>query len=138
MSCRVESTIANVQKPTSMAESRNLGPAFGLSLAAGIMIVLGGAVGITWSGTLAPSFPGGCCGMVCGFGFLGMMAGVSLFGLVSGVIVLAGALMLRIKPEQRHAWGIIIVVFSAISILGMGGFLVGAILGVIGGVLGLT
>ncbi|MDV3244257.1 MAG: hypothetical protein LYZ66_03650 [Nitrososphaerales archaeon] len=130
--------IANAQKPPPMAESRNLGPAFGLSLTAGILIVLGGAVGITWSGTLVPSFSGGCCGMMGGFGFLGMMAGISLFGLVSGVIVLAGAFMLRSKPEQRHAWGTIIIIFSAISILGMGGFLVGAILGIAGGVLGLT
>lgn len=133
--------IADVQNPASVAESTNLGAAFALSLTAGILIVLGGAAGIIWSGTLASHFPGGCCGMMMmmgGFGFLGMMAGISLLGLIAGAIVLAGALMLRGKPGQRHMWGLIIVIFSAISILGMGGFFVGAILGIIGGVLGLA
>jgi hypothetical protein len=130
------------QKATvSVAESTNLGAAFALSLAAGILIVLGGAVGILWSGTLTSHFPGGCCGitmMMGGFGFLGMMAGISLLGPIVGAFVLLGALMLRGKPGQRQAWGLIIVIFSAISILGMGGFFVGAILGIIGGALGLA
>jgi hypothetical protein len=49
-----------------------------------------------------------------------------------------GALMLNTRPTEHTAWGIIILVFSAISILGMGGFLVGAILGIVGGALAIS
>lgn len=65
----------------------------------------------------------------------GVVAGIGLFGLVSGAIVLASAVLLIAVPSQWKAWGVLMLVFSALSILGLGGFLVGAILGVAGGIL---
>jgi len=41
--------------------------------------------------------------------------------------------MLRFKPVNKKAWGIIIVVFSLPSVVTGGGFIIGFILGIIGG-----
>ena len=73
-----------------------------------------------------------------GFAFGAMMIGFSVLGLVSGVAVLVGAAMLQSKPEQRKTWGAIILAFSIASFFGMGGFFVGAVLGVVGGALALA
>ncbi len=73
-------------------------------------------------------------GLGYGFGFLGAL------GLIFGLIVIISALMLNSKPEQHSTWGILIIVFSALSVFGsaMGGFGIGLILGLIGGILGVT
>jgi Family of unknown function (DUF6114) len=65
-------------------------------------------------------------------GFVGTM------GIISGVVVLASALMLRNGPYHRTLWGALIVVFSVLSFFGAGGFVIGAILGIIGGIMALT
>lgn len=60
------------------------------------------------------------------------------FGIVAGLIVLLGAAMLYSKPRQRHGWGMVILVLSALNLfLGMGGFLA-SVLGIIGGALALA
>jgi hypothetical protein len=60
------------------------------------------------------------------------------FGIFAGIVVLVGAVMLYVKPEQRRSWGVVILVASALNfLLGMMGFLAGT-LGVIGGVLALS
>jgi hypothetical protein len=43
--------------------------------------------------------------------------------------------MLLAKVGQRRTWGILILVFSVLSFIGLGGFVIGAILGIVGGVL---
>jgi hypothetical protein len=65
-------------------------------------------------------------------GVLGVMG---TFGLVCGSIVLISAVMLLAKVGQWRTWGILILVFSVLSFLGLGGFVIGALLGIIGGVL---
>ncbi len=65
----------------------------------------------------------------------GMM---SFFGLISGIIVLVSAFMLKSKPAESTTWGILIIVFSIFSFFGMGGFVIGAILGIIGGAFALS
>jgi len=72
-------------------------------------------------------------------GFVGgIVTSVGVFGLVSGIIVLVSGVMLRITPSQRTLWGTLILVFSVLSLFGTGGFIVGAILGIIGGIMALT
>ncbi|MEM0123512.1 MAG: DUF6114 domain-containing protein [Conexivisphaerales archaeon] len=75
------------------------------------------------------------------FGYYGgpffMFGLMAIFGLISGVIVLVSGLMLR-KSADYTVWGILIVVFSIFSFFGMGGFIVGAVLGIIGGALALS
>lgn len=113
---------------------------FPLSLAGGVLILLGGASNTAWMGTMMGEYDGmmGMMqGMMASFGF-GMMANAFVLSLASGMIVLVGAIMLRMKPQQRSAWGTAIIIFSALSILGMGSFLIGALLGIIGGALALA
>ncbi|HEV2398651.1 MAG TPA: hypothetical protein VGS27_17035 [Candidatus Sulfotelmatobacter sp.] len=60
------------------------------------------------------------------------------FGLVAGLVVLIGAVMLYVNPEQRRNWGLVILVISALNIfVGIGGILAGAF-GVVGGALAIA
>jgi len=68
----------------------------------------------------------------------GFFTAVSVVSLVCGVIVVIAALVLRIHPQEHVMWGIVIVVFSAVSFVGMGGYFVGATFGILGGALALT
>jgi len=63
-----------------------------------------------------------------------LLMGLAAAGLIFGGIVLVGALMLRIKPVNKEAWGIIVIVFSMPSVIMGGGFTIGFILGIVGGV----
>lgn len=116
--------------------------AFILSLIGGILMLLSGLAYSFWfnnGGSYFGGMMGSYNGMMGGFGnMLGFMEGYSLVGLVAGIVVLVGALMLNSRPADHMTWGIIIVVFSAISLLGMGGFFIGAALGIAGGALALS
>jgi len=46
---------------------------------------------------------------------------------------LFGAIMLRVKPGNKKAWGVVVIVFSIPSVITGGGFIIGFILGIIGG-----
>ena len=65
-------------------------------------------------------------------GFVGLMG---IFGLVTGAIVLISSVMLLTNTGQPRTWSVLILVFSIISFFGMGGFVVGAVLGIVGGAL---
>jgi len=68
----------------------------------------------------------------------GLWLAFSAVGFVSGAVVIIAAYMLYNKPSQAPTWGTIILVFAIVSLLPMGGFLVGALLGIVGGILALT
>lgn len=113
-----------LEKPTT---------AFVLSLLAGLWMLATGAMmyGFSWG-------PGSMGGWMWGHGMMGFGYWWPWFGLIAGVVVLIGAAMLYSKPEQSQGWGIVILIASALNFLmGMGGFLAGA-LGVIGGALALS
>jgi hypothetical protein len=67
-----------------------------------------------------------------------ILAGVGILELVTGSIVLGSGVMLRIHPEQSVVFGVLMLIFSVLSFFGSGGFVIGAILGIIGGVMTLT
>jgi preprotein translocase subunit SecE len=46
--------------------------------------------------------------------------------------------MLYNKPSQAQTWGTIVLVFAVVSLLSAGGFIIGALLGIVGGLLALT
>jgi len=60
-----------------------------------------------------------------------------IFAVVFGIVVLVGAFLMY-RPGKEMAGGIIVLVFSAVSIIAGGGFFVGFVLGVVCGVLGLV
>ncbi len=59
-------------------------------------------------------------------------------GIVCGIVILVAAIMLYNHPHETKSWGTVILIVSIISLIGLGGFFVGAILGIVGGVLALT
>lgn len=116
-----------------------------LSIIGGVLMLVGGSMAF-----MMLSYNNGGFGMMSGFG--GMMGGVRgmmddvgfpyamldglmLVSLVSGILVIVGAVMIDIHPSQSRTWGIIVLIFSIVSFVGMGGFLIGAVLGIVGGVL---
>lgn len=70
--------------------------------------------------------------------YYGMMYGLESLGLIIGVLVIVFALLMRSRPAERKTYGVLILIFSIISFVGMGGFFIGAVLGLIGGILALT
>jgi len=127
--------MTNEERPTA---------AFILSLVAGVFIILGGGMmslfGYGFMGMMGRNGSwGGMMGP--GFGMMGFAFGMMGFlGLIFGVIVIISALMLNSKPQEHTTWGTLILIFSVISIFGsaMGGFGIGLILGIIGGILAIT
>ena len=130
--------------------------AFILSLIGGIFILLGGGM-MSMMGSFGYGMMNGYGsysgygGMMGGYGWgygpgFGMMRGYGYFGIFGlvgilfGIAVIVGAVMLHHNPAEHSKWGLIILIFSILSIFGsaMGGFGVGLILGVIGGILALT
>jgi hypothetical protein len=45
--------------------------------------------------------------------------------------------MLLMNTGEARTWSVLILVFSILSIMGFGGFVVGAVLGIVGGALAL-
>ena len=104
---------------------------FKLSLIAGILILsntalLGAAT--TWFLWIIPILPGSSANDTT------ILYQLTALGLIFGVLVLLGAIMLHKKPANKKVWGIIIVLFSIPSVITGGGFLIGWILGILGGV----
>ncbi len=127
--------------------------AFAVSLIAGLwMLVMGGMAG--WGYMGGPGWGGQMMGgdhmmdsghYGGGFGWMWqqheMMYGYgggalwSWIGLAAGVVVLIGAVMLYSRPASARAWGIAILVVSAVGMLAGAGGLLAGILGIIGGIL---
>lgn len=89
----------------------------------------------SYGGMMGPGF--GMMGNGYAWGFSGRLG---IAGILFGLVVMIGALMLYNNPTQHSTWGLVILIFSVLSILGsaMGGFGLGLILGLIGGGLALT
>ncbi len=118
-----------------MKQEKNSKTAFSLSLIAGILIVCNAAlVGVvaTWFPTIFPTIPGTGGNSAVPF------ASITAVGLLCGTVVLVGSLLLRSKPINKKVWGIMIAAFSIPSVIIGGGFIVGFILGIIGGALAFT
>jgi len=117
--------------------------AFILSLLAGIFILLGGIVSWGFIG-MGGGWYGGWHGMMGGYGMMSLpLWGFSLVfgivGLTMGIIVILGAIMLDSRPREHETWGVIILIFSILSVIGgMGGFGIGLILGIVGGALAIS
>ncbi len=123
----------NYRKPTT---------SFILSLIGGAIVFITGIVGLAWFGQNGPNwggFGGWRSGMMSGYhNFVGagqysFFSIISLLGVFSGAAIIAGAIMLRIRPQDHLIWGILILVFALVSFVDMGGYFVGALLGIIGG-----
>jgi len=115
-----------------------------LALVGGIIITLGGVLFIFVSAFVLPnlnysniSTPQGLTSASLPALVSGVVGVMGAAGLVTGAIVLVSAIMLLARVGQRRTWGILVLVFSILSFIGLGGFIVGAILGIAGGILAL-
>jgi hypothetical protein len=123
--------------------------AFVLSLIGALIVLVVSILNLVWFST-STSFLGGYGGYMRGMmdgyhNFMGnyasstgFFAGISAVSLICGIILVVAAVMLWIQPQAHIIWGVIIVVFSAVSFVGMGGYFIGAILGIIGGAIALS
>ncbi len=100
---------------------------FVLSLIGGIFVLLGG-LALAYVETVLASF---------GFGFI--LGGLAIVGLLVGVLIIVFAILLYVKPELKVAWGALIIVLSIVSWpFALGGFFVGFLLALIGGILAIV
>ncbi len=135
--------------------NQNNGSSFILSLVGGLIITVGSLLGVSLAMLGRPYFWGvggmmwgGNYGMMGGYfgngnisypaSYYGMMTGIELLGLVSGIVVLTFAILMRSRPSETKTYGAIVLIFSIVSLLGTGGFFVGALLGIVGGALALA
>ncbi len=105
--------------------------AFNLSLIAGILILINAVLlgaAATWFPWIIPTLPGPTGNSNIPFGAL------TAIGLASGILVTAGAILIRSGALNRKICGILVTAFSIPSVIMGGGFIIGFILGIIGGV----
>jgi hypothetical protein len=113
-----------------MSQTEESTRAFTLSLIAGLLIVCNAvAVGVAgaYFPWIFPTLPGSDNNAAVPF------TTISVVALICGALMLFAAMMLRIKPENKKAWGILIIVFSIPSVITGGGFIIGFFLGIVGG-----
>jgi len=108
-------------------ESRVSSAAFALSLASGVIIIFGGIMPWLFLANFQASPMGGMMG--------GWLFPLSL---VAGAMVLFGAIMMNARTQETRIWGVIVLVFAIVGFTGMGFSILGAILGIIGGIIALS
>ena len=117
---------------------------FILSLIGGILIFVSSAISTVWFAFGSSPFGyGDFWGMMGGFhSMIGFnneyLLSFSVLGLVCGVIVVIGSFLLNLRPLEHATWGVIVLIFSAVSFVSMGGWFLGAALGVAGGALSIA
>ena len=102
------------------------GIAFILSMLGGIFVLLGGIARIV-IGAVLTLFIGGSGGLI------------GVLGIVWGILIILFASRLSSDPSSHSTSGALIIVFSILSWVGaIGGFFIGFLLGLVGGILALT
>ncbi|MEM3833714.1 MAG: hypothetical protein QW128_09060 [Thermoprotei archaeon] len=129
-----------------MSTRSEISVGYALSLVGGILIIIGSLLnmfGMFYFGWVGWGMMGGGH-MMGGWqawpwwgGFVGAFMMFPIIGLISGILVTIGAVKLH-SSADTVTWGTIIIIFSVISFIGGGGFFLGAILGLIGGILAIT
>ncbi|UCD93051.1 MAG: zinc ribbon domain-containing protein [Methanobacteriota archaeon] len=93
---------------------------FGLALAGGILILIFGVIYAMFFELIG--------------GPIFLLLVFSILGVIGGSIIIIGAIFAHGAYRSRTAWGIVIVVMATLSFLAGGGLIVGAILGILGGI----
>ncbi len=109
----------------SGSENQRAIAGFTISLVAGILILANGLLFTTAIGSILGLILPSLSGKI-----------ILTAGIIFGALVIVGSLLL---DRGRNAiGGLMVVIFSTLSIIIGGGFLIGLILGVVGGALGLA
>ncbi len=129
-----------------MAE-KDMSVPFALSLAGGIITLIGSLAVGAWSIFLATLASGigraatalGVGGVGTGFGIIaGMIIARLVIGLIISILIIVGAIAMK-KPKKARLWSILVLIFSIIGFFGPGwGLIIGPVLGIIGGAIGIS
>lgn len=138
MSGRAHNPYYSAQVMLFVSKEERPSAAFALALASGLLVLAGSLMMMLFAATWAAYAPAIC--PMCGRGmmWIAWFSAMQGLGLISGALILIGAIMLYSRPEQSLAWGLVVLVFSVLSLFAGGGFLVGAALGLVAGILALT
>jgi hypothetical protein len=110
--------------------NKNAAKGFSFALLAGILIITNGlllGVVARWFIDIMPTLPGSSGNDPT------LLIELATLGVIFGGLIVLGALMLRFRPLKKKTWGIMIILFSIPSVIMGGGFIIGFILGIIGG-----
>jgi hypothetical protein len=101
-----------------------------LATLGGIFIILGGIAELFVGTAISSAFYGNFGGILIVSGFVGVAAGGTVLGL--GILTYT-------HPEQHTVYGVLILVFSVVSLFSFfGGFFLGFVLGLVGGILAIV
>jgi hypothetical protein len=106
--------------------------AFVLSLIGGIFILLGGIYEAAIYAIVGSAF----LAFLPGLGAL--LIGLAVVALLFGLIIIYGAIQMKSHPESAKTWGIIVLILAILSWIGGGGFVLGFLLALIGGILAIV
>jgi hypothetical protein len=121
---------SSTQQPVSKPERATMGFAFSLTgalviLAQGLIRIVRGEITFLGSDEIRRRILAGLA-----LGTIGIIA------IVFAVLIMIGAYLI-FNSETEVAGGVIVLLFSTLSIIAGGGWLIGLILGIVGGILGL-
>ena len=54
-------------------------------------------------------------------------------GIVPGILMIVGAIVMLVSPSRANKAGYVVLAFAYLSLIGVGGFAIGALLGIFGG-----
>ncbi len=100
-----------------------------LSLTAGFLIIFSGSLFSFWHTAFFPHVDT----MMGSSEFAGSFFHAITLRLLLGSWVIIGSMLMYKRPHEIRKWGIMVLVLSAISFVGMGTFLIGAAFGIVGG-----
>jgi hypothetical protein len=104
-----------------------------LSLIGGLFVIFGGAT-LAFAGSIIGSF-----NVTGAASASSTVLALGVVGVIMGIIMVVGGFMLYSKPTSAKMWGVVVLVLSIISwVTALGGFFIGFLLGLIGGILALT
>jgi hypothetical protein len=137
-----------VKKMESVSRAgKEVRPSVVLAVIGGALMLAGGLLAFSMLGVWSQSamygwgsmMRGGGWGMMAPGGYIGWTVGtMASISLAAGAVSIFGGYMIHKKPESGHGWGVAVLIASIIGLFGMGGFIVGPILGIVGGILALT
>jgi hypothetical protein len=101
-----------------------------LSSAGGLLVLVSG-ISTLLIGSFMSSvslFPGLAIGAI--------IIAAGIWGIICGLVMLIGSYLIQTRPRTAHTlWGILIFVFALTSYFGGGGFFIGGILSIAGGLM---
>ncbi len=110
-----------------------------LSVIGGLLILVYGIINILVASAIGTLGLGDIPGLdTLGLDLETLVRTIGVIGAVLGALVLILGIVMYMKPRSSTALGIIILILSLISIISGGGFLIGLVLGLVGGILGIV